>query len=290
MMMPMKRLLLSIILLLFQYNIQSIHANQPSFDRRPVLTRHEAKKVYDNFAKIDHAGGKDASTGYGGPAVKALIQMAKFDRAHNVLEYGCGQGKLAELVIQDLIRMKKEQSHQHKEEEEDPLRLLQRDFSWRGIDQSPNMVQKFQERCVNQFGSNICSIEYLESGDPTDVDVKEGSVDRFVSTYCLDLMSEDDIYAVLDKAAKCLHQDDGLILLAGITWGYKKSLLTALTTAIWEMIYNFRRTIVGGCRPQALVPYLKACGWRIEEVVETLPTGYPWMASEIISARPPLTK
>lgn len=279
------------IILQFNFHISRSHTSSkhnhnhrnPSFDRRAVLSRAEAKEVYDNFAKINHSGGKDASSGYGGPAVRALIRMAKFENAKIVLEYGCGQGKLAELVIRDLIEAK---SHETSSKNSHHANSL--NFFWRGIDQSPNMVEKFKQRCVDQFGVDVCSIENLESGDPSKVEVVEGGVDRFVSTYCLDLMSEDDMYALLDKAAKCLCKDNGLILLAGITWGYKKSILTALTTAIWETIYLFKRKTVGGCRPQNLVPYLKARGWRIEEVDETLPTGYPWMASEIISARPPL--
>jgi hypothetical protein len=59
-------------------------------------------------------------------------------------------------------------------------------------------------------------------------------------------------------------------------------------TAIWECLYWVRRNKVGGCRPQALQPYLEARGWRIEKVVQTMPDGFPWMVSEVISARPPL--
>jgi hypothetical protein len=59
-------------------------------------------------------------------------------------------------------------------------------------------------------------------------------------------------------------------------------------TSVWEVLYKVWRQKVGGCRPQKLQPYLKAKGWRIEKVVQTLPNGYPWMASEVIRARPPI--
>ena len=117
--------------------------------------------------------------------------------------------------------------------------------------------------------------------------MKPRSVDRFVSTYCLDLMSEDDMYRVLDLAEGSLKPDTGLLLLAGITWGYRASWNTSLMTAIWEILYSVRRTKVGGCRCQRLEPYLKAKGWRIRNVVTTLPQGFPWMVSEVILARPP---
>ena len=59
-------------------------------------------------------------------------------------------------------------------------------------------------------------------------------------------------------------------------------------TLVWELLYRFRRKVVGGCRPQHLAPYLRAKGWRIVKEVRTLPSGFPWMASEVLAARPPL--
>ena len=164
-------------------------------DARPTLTRAEARAVYDGFAVKGHAGGRDASSGYGGPAVQALLTLAAFAEAKSVLDYGCGQGKLAELVLSSHPELK-----------------------WRGVDQSPMMIDKAMEKLA-RFGPR-CSLELLASGDPATLEVPpSGSVDRFVSTYCLDLMSEADMFSVLDKAEACLHPERGLLLLAGITWG-----------------------------------------------------------------------
>jgi len=247
--------------------------NHQSFDSRSVLSRSEAKEVYDNFAATGHAGGKDASSGYGGPAVNALLRIGNFENATYVLDYGCGQGKLAELVINTLEQKK----------------LLRQAFHWRGIDQSPKMVDKFRERCVEKFGERRCSVHLLECDmDPEEADFSNTNcvVDRFISTYCLDLLSEKDIYMILDKAQKVLDNENGLLLLAGITWGYQNSIKTFFMTALWELLYKFQRRKVGGCRPQALLPYLEARGWRIEAVEYTRPDGFPWMISEVISARP----
>jgi SAM-dependent methyltransferase len=240
-----------------------------SFDSRPTLSRLEAREVYDAFAEQGHKqAGKDADSGYGGPAVTALLEVADFGSAAQVLDYGCGQGKLAELVLS--------------------CKTKNTSVFWRGIDQSPKMVQGFQQRCVEKFGSDRCSIELLENGDPTEIQVTPKSVDRFVSTYCLDLLSEEDMYKVLDLAEQCLDPDRGLLLLAGISWGYRSSIKTFTMTAVWELLYKVKIRKVGGCRPQALQPYLEARGWRIEKCVETMPNGYPWMVSEVIVARPPL--
>ncbi len=81
-------------------------------------------------------------------------------------------------------------------------------------------------------------IEWLDGGDPNQLTVEPGSVDRFVSTYCLDLLSEEDMYDVLDLAQRSLHPEKGLLLLAGITWGYRSSLKTLCMTAVWECLYQ----------------------------------------------------
>ena len=221
---------------------------QMRFDSRPTLSRPDARAVYDGFAAKGHIGGNDASSGYGGPAVQALLTLAAFSEAKTVLDYGCGQGKLAELALSN---------HQQ--------------LVWRGVDQSPLMVQRAQER-LHKFGARSTT-DLLEDGDPSQVAVKPGTVDRFVSTYCLDLLSERDMYGVLDTAERSLHSERGLLLLSGITWGYRDSIKTFFMTLIWEVLYRVTRKTVGGCRPQNLEPYLRARGWTIVRAVRTLPNG-----------------
>eukprot|EP00966_Prymnesium_polylepis_P025156 580208-Prymnesium_polylepis.1 len=58
-------------------------------------------------------------------------------------------------------------------------------------------------------------------------------------------------------------------------------------TLLWEILYRVTRRTVGGCRPQRLEPYLRERGWTILRSARTLPIGFPWMVSEVISARPP---
>ena len=87
--------------------------------------------------------------------------------------------------------------------------------------------------------------------------------------------------------AGTLHPQRGLLLLAGITWGYRDGWRTGLMTAVWEALYFLRPRTVGGCRPQHLAPYLRARGWTVVDERRTLPVGFPWMVSEVIAARPP---
>ena len=292
-------------------SVPDILTSSMKFDNRPTLSRSAAVSVYNAFAEVDHTGGKDVGSGYGGPAISALLDMANFPRlsndcagaTYNVVDYGVGQGKLAELVLSasstDMHASPQQSSvTDARQQQQHPIR-------WRGIDQSPLMVEAARRRLQQYIGDangteddcekenssgGIVSIELLESGNPTDIipSIERHSVQRFVSTYCLDLLSEDDMYKVLDVAEHCLDPEEGLLLLAGITWGYKDSIKTCLMTLVWEILYIVARKKVGGCRPQHLEPYLKAKGWRIVEQRRTMPNGFPWMVSEVLAARPPL--
>ena len=160
------------------------------------------------------------------------------------------------------------------------------------------MVNKAKERLSKS--QNKYDILLLPDGEPTsiltnqtfhDITQPTKSVDRFISTYCLDLLSEEDMYKVLHVAQKVLHPEMGRLILTGITWGYGiKSIgnvKTFFMTLAWEILYLFFRKKVGGCRPQNLEPYLKECGWTIIDCKKTLPAGFPWMVSEVIVAKPP---
>ncbi|KAL1528313.1 hypothetical protein AB1Y20_009668 [Prymnesium parvum] len=181
-----------------------------SFDARPTLSREEARAVYDRFAEVGHIGGEDVSSGYGGPAVHAILRIAGFADCRRVLEFGCGQGKLAQLVL-----------------DADPK------LEWHALDQSPRMVERARAR-LSPYGSR-CTVSLLASGAPRDAAVAPRSVDRVVSTYCLDLMSEEDMYGVLDLAERSLHPGRGLLILSGITWGYRDSFRTFFMTLVWEL-------------------------------------------------------
>jgi SAM-dependent methyltransferase len=241
-----------------------------SFDRRSTLSRSHARQVYDRLAEKGHTGGIDASSGYGGQVVEALVEIADFSSAKRVLDYGCGQGKLAEHILSsaELCGVG--------------------GIQWHGVDQSPLMVDKFRERCCanSRWPGGDCTVELLVNGDVANV-AKMETVDRFVSTYCLDLLSEEDIYKVLDFAEEVLDPQDGRLLLVGITRGYRDSIKTAVMTLVWEFLYIVRREKVGGCRPQNLKPYLEAKGWQVVILLRTKPSGFPWMTSRVIYARHP---
>ena len=276
---------------LAEINILSRNKSFRSFDKRPTLSHQDAVDVYNKFAVSGHIGGKDSSedSGYGGPAVKALVEMAGFGKTscvkgqesiQKVFDYGCGQGKLAEYV---LSIMEDVTNNEDLESLTGPNSV-----HWHGVDQSPEMIVKFKERFYSHTSSKMdASCEYISNGDAAELlsMIPASSYDRFISTYCLDLLSEEDMYKVLTLAEHLIHPD-GEIILAGITYGWKDSVKTFLMTLGWNLMYRIKPKVVGGCRPQNLIPYMKEMDWEITKVVRTKPQGFPWMMSEIICAKP----
>ena len=68
-----------------------------AFDTRPTLSGRDSRSrvssfrgtvpcaVYNRFATKGHLGGNDVSSGYGEPAVRALLAMAMFTEAKTVI-------------------------------------------------------------------------------------------------------------------------------------------------------------------------------------------------------------
>jgi len=92
------------------------------------------------------------------------------------------------------------------------------------------------------------------------LDTARSSIDRFVSTYALYLLSEEDIQRLVCEARYVLVPH-GLILLAGLTNG--GSVLARLLEAFWGLVFSIRPSIVGGCRPISLQEFLPRSEWLV---------------------------
>jgi len=105
------------------------------------------------------------------------------------------------------------------------------------------------------------------------------SVDRVVSTYVLDLLSENDIETYFVEAYRVLN-DGGKICLVGLTKG--ATLLSCIVTAIWTLVFRLKASLVGGCRPVSLERYLDPARWKLEYRNVVIAFGVP---SEILVAQ-----
>ena len=127
--------------------------------------------------------------------------------------------------------------------------------TWCGFDLSPEMVRLASERLA-PFGARARVV--LTDGDPR-LDAPDASCDRFVSTYVLDLLSDEDIRAVIGQAERVLVPG-GLLCLVGLTAGCTPA--SRVVTAIWSALHRLSPALVGGCRPLELAPHLARGPWK----------------------------
>ena len=139
-----------------------------------TLSREQARRVYDRIGSR-----QDTQAFYEDHATEDLIRHAELGAAHRVLELGCGTGRFAFRLL----------SHH-----------LPPDAHYRALDISPSMVRLAQERLA-PFGSRAEVV--LTDGSPPRAE-PAASRDRFLSTYVLDLLAEEDIVEVIGQAHRIL--------------------------------------------------------------------------------------
>jgi len=214
------------------------------------LSVDEVEAVYDHIGRA-----QDTQAFYEQPALEALLRHGAFEDAASVFEIGCGTGRFAHRLLA-----------QH----------LADTATYQAVDLSATMtaiarerLQPFDERAV---------VRKTDGRLP--VDRPDASVDRVVSTYVLDLLSDAGIRTVLDDAHRLLRPH-GRLCLAGLTTG--ETVLSHLTTRIWTTVHRLRPAWVGGCRPVRIREHLDNPRWEMlhHEVVSA------WtVPSEVLVARP----
>jgi ubiquinone/menaquinone biosynthesis C-methylase UbiE len=122
--------------------------------------------------------------------------------------------------------------------------------------------------------------EVLLSDGGIKFETEDGSQDRVVATYVLDLVSEEDVRAVLREAHRMLGPA-GRLCLAGLTRG--ESLIGWMVSSLWDHMHRFRPEWVGGCRPVRIRSFLKDRRWALQHHEIVRAWGVP---SEILVASP----
>lgn len=195
-----------------------------------TFTVAQAKAFYDRLGvRQDNHGF------YEDPALSTLRDRAAFHTATSVFEFGCGTGRFAELLLAEVLPPG---SH------------------YVGVDISSTMVEFARERL--RRWPNRAEVR-LSDGSP-ELFAADGSFDRVVSTYVLDLLSEDDISTVLAEAARILSRD-GLLCLVSLTYGHGP--FPGLVSLAWKKLHALHPQLVGGCRPIQLLDFLPAARWRV---------------------------
>jgi ubiquinone/menaquinone biosynthesis C-methylase UbiE len=196
-----------------------------------TLTSSEAKKFYDWLGSK-----QDSQHFYEDKAIEVLIETGEFHRVQTIYEFGCGTGRLAELLLE---------------------KHLQSNTEYYAVDISTTMVALTRRR-LEKFGKRV---HVMQTQGEVQTQFKENNFDRFISTYVLDLLGEEQIIAVIGEAHRVLKAG-GLLVLASLSYGER--IFPRLITTVWKAVYRINPRLVGGCRPLELSDYLLSNEWKIK--------------------------
>ncbi|HZD24736.1 MAG TPA: class I SAM-dependent methyltransferase [Alphaproteobacteria bacterium] len=207
-----------------------------------ALEQDRIRDIYDHFGAR-----QDDQAWYEDEALAVLLRDGGFEGADVVVEFGCGTGRFAEMLLKQRLGPQ---------------------ARYVGVDISRTMVDLARKR--------------LEPwGERAQVRLSEGDLDLpaadvIVATYVLDLLSEEDIDAFLE-AARAALKPGGRLCIAGLT--SERGALNRL----WSVLYRLIPATLGGCRPMALGRHLRRRRWtlRTAEIVSTF-----GLASEAVVASP----
>jgi len=211
-------------------------------NKQSVLTSSEAQTYYDRFGKK-----QDSQGFYEDPALDDLIAHACFRDAQRIFEFGCGTGKFAARLLAE---------------------HLPPSASYLGCDISPVMVGLAAQR-LEAYPERA---KVLRSDGTAHFPLPDRSIDRVISNYVLDLLSEGDIRAVFAEAHRVLTPG-GKLCLASLTRGI--NLPSRIVSSLWMAVFRMRPSLVGGCRPIRLDAYVDRDRWQLEHRRVLIPFGVP---------------
>lgn len=211
-------------------------------DKERVLGISAARAYYNRF------GQKQDSQGfYEDPALDDLIAHAGFQDARSVFEFGCGTGKLASRLLEKHLTLS---------------------ASYFGCDVSPVMVGLAKRR-LEAYGERV---RVALSDGAVRFPLPERSVDRVVSSYVLDLLSEADIRRFFSEARRVMIPG-GRVCLASLTKGV--SLPSRVVSSLWMTVFRLKPSIVGGCRPIQVDAFVPPHEWQVVHRRIVTPFGVP---------------
>lgn len=198
---------------------------------RQQYNKESIKRFYDRLGSR-----LDSQSFYEQSGLDVLIRHGQFDSAHAVFEFGCGTGRLAEQLLS---------------------KYLPPDCRYSAIDISPNMVAITRER-LKPWEDRTSIV--VTSGS-VELDYIDGSFDRFISTYVVDLLSEADASRLIEEAHRVLRPD-GLLCLVSITSGI--TLFSRIVMRSWQLLNKLHPMLTGGCRPVRLLRFIHEEKWKLD--------------------------
>lgn len=209
-----------------------------------------ARQHYDRLGAA-----QDRELRYAAPAFETLLRLDDFQSAHRVIEFGCGTGFLAELLLKH---------------------ALPADARYLGLDLSQGMLDVATHRLA-AFGERVA---LKRTDGSVELPAADGTVDLVVATYVLDLLSGPAIDRFLLEAHRVL-KPDGRLALAAL--GRGTTVTQRLRAAAWSAVHLIAPARVGGCRPLHLGRRLAGGRWQVAAHAACNAAG---IASELLIVRP----
>lgn len=194
-----------------------------------MFSHEQARTFYDRFGAR-----QDWQRFYEDRALGDLVAHSDFGHASSVFEFGCGTGRIAENLLSGQLP--------------DTARYLAVDASSTMIALAQGRLARFQGRAEARMVDGGMA---LAAG--------ANQYDRFLSTYVVDLLEDNDIRALLTEAHRILVPG-GLLCLVSLTCG--DTLVGRVVETAWRAAHSHNPALVGGCRPVLLQPYLEQSAWR----------------------------
>lgn len=214
-----------------------------------ILKPAEVQSFYDQFGKK-----QDAQSFYEDPALEDIITHARFAEAEKIFEFGCGTGRFADRLLTEHL----------------PVLA-----TYLGCDLSQTMVGL----AAGRLAKYAKRARVFQSDGTVHFPLPDNSVDRVISTYVLDLLSETDIKEFFCEAYRVLNVG-GMLCLVSLTEG--RTFLSQTVSAVWASIFRLRASLVGGCRPIRLEQYINQDYWELEYRNVVIAFGVP---SEVLIVR-----
>jgi ubiquinone/menaquinone biosynthesis C-methylase UbiE len=181
-------------------------------------------------------------------ATRVVLELAKIRSGERILEVAVGTG----LVFAEIVR---------------------RNTTGRseGLDVSESMLRR-AERLMKDFPNERYE---LRAGTAYKLPFDSHTFDLLVNNFMLDLLPEEDFVTILSEFRRVL-KPDGRIVLSTMTFGRR------WYNRIWHWIAARMPSLLTGCRPVTLGPYLAQAGFRSAESVYVSQNTFP---SEVVTAR-----
>lgn len=205
-----------------------------------LLTPAQAGRIYDRLAPV-----MNFSALVEDRATDELLACLAPGQATAIYEFGCGTGHFARQLLRQAPSAR-----------------------YLGVDVSPGMVARATAALRPWAGR--AEVRVSAGGAP--VEQGDGSCDRFVSNYVLDLLPETEIEQVLTEAYRMLRPG-GLLALASLTQGYTPASRTLMRA--WHWLHARQPALVAGCRAITLRDYLPAERWEILHHQRVAPLAVP---------------